>query len=448
MSVDSNLHHRISDHTAVVAIVGLGYVGMPLAATIAEAGFRVVGIDVDAARVAEVTAGRSYIGDVPSARLLPLVQRGLITATDRFRDLQECDAVIICVPTPLNKTKEPDLSFVVSALREIKHYLRRGQLVILESTTYPGFTREVALPMLEEVGYHCGQEFFLAFSPERTDPGNPRFGVKNTTKVLGGITPACTAVAAALYEQILERVHRVSSTDAAEMAKLLENTFRAVNIGLVNEVALMCNTLGIDTWEVIEAASTKPFGFMPFYPGPGLGGHCLPIDPLYLSWKLRSHNYTARFIELAQTINASMPGFVVQLAADALNDRRLAVRGARIRLYGVAYKPNIEDVRESPALEIIELLHRKGADVSYTDPHVPEVMVEERLYRAVPEADAARDIDLAIITTDHRAFDLLRLVREAPLILDTRNATRRAGLPPEFASKVVRLCPRAPPRPP
>ncbi len=433
------LKARIDARTARVAIVGLGYVGMPLATAIAQAGFEVVGLDIDEGRVAQVMRGESYIGDVPSAHLAELVTAGKVRATTRFRDLQECDAIVICVPTPLNKTKEPDLSFVVRALDEIKTYLRRGQLVILESTTYPGFTREVALPLLEEVGYRCGEEFFLAFSPERTDPGNPKFAVKNTAKVLGGITPSCTAVAQMLYTAVIDHVHVVSSTDAAEMAKLLENTFRAVNIGLVNEVALMCNTLGIDTWEVIEAASTKPFGFMPFYPGPGLGGHCLPIDPLYLSWKLRSHNYTARFIELAQTINASMPAFVVQLAADALNDRGRAVKGSRICVYGVAYKPNIEDVRESPALEIIGLLHRKGAEVTYCDPYVAEVSVEGHLFVATPEATAAQNIDLAIITTDHRTFDLERLTRNAPVVLDTRNATRRYGLPAELMAKVVRL---------
>ncbi|MBT9557335.1 MAG: nucleotide sugar dehydrogenase [Myxococcales bacterium] len=422
----------------MVAVVGMGYVGMPLAVTVADAGFSVLALDIDEARVAAIARGESYIGDIPSERLSLLVKAGKIRSTARFRELQDADAIIVCVPTPLNKTKEPDLSYVVSALREIKAYLRRGQLIILESTTYPGFTREVGLPMLEEVGYRCGEEFFLTFSPERTDPGNPRYGVSNTTKVLGGVTPTCTEMGAALYRQVIETVHVVSSTDAAEMAKLLENTFRAVNIGLVNEVALMCNTLGIDTWEVIAAASTKPFGFMPFYPGPGLGGHCLPIDPLYLSWKLRSHNYTARFIELAQTINASMPGFVVQLAADTLNDHSRAVRGSRICLYGVAYKPNIDDVRESPALEIIELLHRKGADVVYTDPHVPAIEVEGRRYASVSESDA-RTSDLAIITTDHTAFDLVALARDGHLILDTRNATRRAGVPAEYLHKVVRL---------
>jgi UDP-N-acetyl-D-glucosamine dehydrogenase len=433
------LRKRIDDREAVIAVVGLGYVGLPLAVVCANAGYTVVGIDIAQTRVDATNAGESEILDVPSEVLAKHVKSGRLRASSRFRDLQECDAIIVCVPTPLNKTKEPDLSFVVGALAEIKTFLRRGQLVILESTTYPGFTREVGQAMLEEVGYTCGEDFYLCYSPERTDPGNAVYTVDNTVKLLGGCTPKCRDMAALLYSHIIEKVHVVSSPDAAEMAKMLENTFRAVNIGLVNEVAIMCHTLGIDTWEVIEAASTKPFGFMPFYPGPGLGGHCLPIDPLYLSWKLRSHNYTARFIELAQTINASMPQFVVEMAASALNDHSKALRGSKIVVFGVAYKRDIDDVRESPALEIIHLLARKGAEVSFCDPHVPEVEIEGTIYRATLPEEALKSCDLVILTTDHTAFDLQPVVDLAPLIVDTRNATKRVKLSDKARAKVYRL---------
>ena len=430
---------KIDDLSARLGVIGLGYVGLPLAVACARAGYQVVGIDIDEAKVDAFARGESWVGDVPSAAIVELRDAGRLSATTRFRELQDTDAILICVPTPLNKTKEPDLSYVVAALKEITHFLRRGQLVVLESTTYPGFTREVGLPMLEESGYRVGHEFFLAFSPERTDPGNPHFSVRNTPKVLGGATAACSAVAHALYARFIDHVHVVSSTDAAEMAKLLENTFRAVNIGLVNEVALMCHTLGIDTWEVIAAAKSKPFGFMPFYPGPGLGGHCIPIDPLYLSWKLRSHNYTARFIELAQTVNSAMPEFVVRLVTDALNDREKAVRGSRIVVFGVAYKPDIDDVRESPALEVLGLLHRRGARVSFCDPYVASVTVEEHTYTAVPFAEALQGLDCAVITTDHRAFDLVALCEAAPTIVDTRNATGRIALSEATRQKVTRL---------
>ena len=434
------LRKRIDDRSATVAVMGLGYVGLPLAVAVAEAGFRVVGIDVDERRVKATSEGTSVINDVPSERLAACIASKRLLATTRSRDLQECDAVLVCVPTPLNKTKEPDVSYIIAALKEIAHFLRRGQLVVLESTTYPGFTAEVGLPLLEESGYRCGVEFNLAFSPERTDPGNAHYNITNTTKVLGGCTPACMMIASRLYETFVSDVHAVSSTDAAEMAKLLENTFRAVNIGLVNEVALMCHTLGIDTWEVIEAASTKPFGFMPFYPGPGLGGHCIPVDPLYLSWKLRSHNYTARFIELAQTVNASMPGFVVNMTIDALNDHSKALRGARVVVLGVAYKPDIDDVRESPALEILGLMARKGALVSYCDPYVPDIEVDGVRYEAVATSEALEACDIVVITTDHSAFDLDEVVRRAPLVVDTRNATRGVELDPaELKRKVYRL---------
>ncbi len=434
-----DLLSRIDGHEATIGVMGLGYVGLPLAMACADAGYQVVGIDIDEDRVQTLSAGRSDIRDVPSEVLAKHVVSRQFKPTSRFRDLQECDVILICVPTPLNKTKEPDVSFIVGALREVTHFLRRGQLVVLESTTYPGFTREVALPTLEESGYICGEEYFLAFSPERTDPGNAHFGVTNTTKILGGITATCTDAAARLYEQILEQVHVVSSTDTAEMVKLLENTFRAVNIGLVNEMALMCHYLGIDTWEVIEAASTKPFGFMPFYPGPGLGGHCIPVDPLYLSWKLRSHNYTARFIELAQTVNAAMPEFVVRMVGDALNDHGKPVRGSRVVVFGVAYKPDIDDIRESPALEIIGVLSRKGAIVTYSDPYVPSIQIDGQCYESVNLEQALEGTDVAVITTDHQVIDLRAVVEGAPLVVDTRNATRRVEMSEATARKVYRL---------
>ena len=432
MPTTEDLIARFEDGSATIAVMGLGYVGLPLAMACADAGYHVMGVDVDSDRVATLQAGVSDIRDVPSSKLAVHIESGRLKPTTRFRDLQECDAILICVPTPLNKTKEPDVSFIVGALKEVNHFLRRGQLIVLESTTYPGFTREVALPMLEESGWTCGDQFHLAFSPERTDPGNETWGIRNTAKILGGITERCTSTAARLYGRILEHVHVVSSTDTAEMVKLLENTFRAVNIGLVNEMALMCHTLSIDTWEVIEAASTKPFGFMPFYPGPGLGGHCIPVDPLYLSWKLRS-------LELAQTVNAAMPAFVVGMCGDALNDHGKAIRGSRVAIFGVAYKPEIDDVRESPALEIIGLLARKGADVCYCDPFVPRIEVDGVTYEAVESDLALEGVDAAVITTDHAALDLTAIVERAPLTVDTRNATRRVTMSPEAAKKVYRL---------
>jgi UDP-N-acetyl-D-glucosamine dehydrogenase len=436
---DTYLRQRIKSHEAGIAIIGLGYVGLPLAMACATNGFRVIGIDTDRNRVAQINDGNSQLNDVPSAALADLVSSGKLKATRRYRDLHDCQIAIICVPTPLNKTKDPDLSHVVDALRQTRDFLQRGQLVVLESTTYPGFTREVALPILEESGFTCGKDFFLAFSPERTDPGNAEFTVINTPKILGGATSTCAEVAKELYEKLIEKIHVVSSTDAAEMTKLLENTFRAVNIGLVNEVALMCQHLGIDTWEVIEAASTKPFGYMPFYPGPGLGGHCIPVDPLYLSWKLRSHNYTARFIELAQTVNASMPSFVVSLVADALNDQRKPVSGARIIVLGVSYKPDVADIRESPALAIMAKLSKKGAHLAYCDPYVPEITIDGQTFTALPLDEAVVDCDAVVITTDHTAFDLKSVVAQAPLIIDTRNATRRIQMSDEEKAKVVKL---------
>ena len=436
----NGLKQTIANKSATIGVMGLGYVGLPLALECARAGYRTVGIDINEARAESVQRGESHVGDISSEQLAEQVSAGRLSATANARALQECDAVLICVPTPLNKTKDPDVSFIIGALKEVMHYLRRDQLIILESTTYPGFTREVCLPTLEEgSGFECGKDFFLAFSPERTDPGNAVYQVHNTTKVLGGVTPACSELAKQLYGAFIEKVHVVSSPDVAEMSKLLENTFRAVNIGLVNEVAIMCHTLGIDTWEVIEAASTKPFGFMPFYPGPGLGGHCIPVDPLYLSWKLRSHNYTARFVELAQTINAAMPLHVVQMATDALNEHVKAVRGSKIVVMGVAYKPDIDDIRESPALEIIGLLSRKGAAVVYHDPYVDHAEIDGQEFRSVALGEALSGADLVVITTDHKMFDLALIADKAPLILDTRNAMSRATLTDAQRAKIRRL---------
>src|SRR6184192_225571 len=367
---------KIEDRAACVAVIGLGYVGLPLAVEFAKAGFRVIGIDVDAVRVGRLKRGESYIKDIPSVDLQKIIADGRFVATTALSFLAEADACCICVPTPLGKTKDPDVSFILQAARAVKSSLRRGQLIVLESTTYPGTTRELVLPMLEEDGLKVGVDFGLAFSPERIDPGNPTYGLKNTPRVVGGITPACTQMAVALYSQIVARVMPVSSVEAAEMTKLLENTFRIVNIGLVNEIAIMCDRLGINVWEVVEAASTKPYGFIPFYPGPGLGGHCIPVDPHYLSWKLRTLNYRARFIELAGEINAEMPEYWVGRVVDRLNEQGRAARGSKVLVVGVAYKKDIDDIRESPALDVIRLLQRRGAAVSYHDPHVRKLRDE------------------------------------------------------------------------
>ncbi len=407
-----------------LATIGLGYVGLPLSVEFASAGLRVTGIDVDASKVQDIVDGRSYVRDVESQRVKELVDSGRLRATDDFDVLSEHDAIVICVPTPLSKTKDPDLSLVVQATREIAKRLSRGQLVVLESTTYPGTTEELILPTLVESGLEPGDGFFLAFSPERVDPGNEHWNTKNTPKIIGGLTPRCSEVAAALYARAVDTVIPVSSTRTAEMVKLLENTFRSVNIGLVNEVALMCDRLGVDVWEVIDAAASKPFGFMPFYPGPGLGGHCIPIDPMYLSWKLKTLNYRARFIELAGEINSEMPYHVVNLIQDALNQKEKSVKGSRILLLGVSYKRDIDDVRESPALDILRILERKGGRVSYHDPHVPELKLDGAFYRSEPLDDAIRSTDCAVIVTDHSAFDVEKIVEKVPVLIDTRNATK------------------------
>jgi UDP-N-acetyl-D-glucosamine dehydrogenase len=422
--VTKGLESRIAARKATVGIVGLGYVGLPLAVEFVRAGFRVEGFDVMQDKVDLLNAGTSYIKDVPTKLVKDAVKRKRLHASTSFDGLADCDAVSICVPTPLSKTRDPDMSYVEGAAREVKKRLRPGQIIVLESTTYPGTTREVMLPMLEDGGLKAGKDFYLAFSPERVDPGNPTYGVRNTPKVIGGITAECTRLATALYAAAVDRVVPVSNTSAAEMVKLLENTFRSVNIGLVNEVAIMCDRLGLNVWEVIDAAATKPFGFMAFRPGPGLGGHCIPIDPLYLSWKLRSLNYRARFIELADSVNAEMPDHVVHKIVDALNDRSRSLKGSRILVLGVAYKRDIEDLRESPALEIIKLLREKGAEVRACDPHTGPFQVGTERFTPVPlTAKELKACHLAVITTDHKAFDYDLVCREAPVVLDTRNAT-------------------------
>jgi UDP-N-acetyl-D-glucosamine dehydrogenase len=422
--VRQQLLDRITARTATIGIVGLGYAGLPLAVAFAEAGFRTLGYDLDAGRVAAINAGASYIADVPSERLAALT--GRLSATSDDAALADCDAITICVPTPLAKAQAPDISAIVAAADTIARRLRPGQLVVLESTTYPGTTEEVVLPKLAAGGRRAGEDFFLAFAPERIDPGNRHFAARNTPKLVGGVTPACREVASALYGQIVERVVPVSSTRTAEMAKLLENTFRAVNIALVNEMAIMCNALGIDVWEVIDAAATKPFGFMPFYPGPGLGGHCIPVDPFYLSWKLKTLNQTSRFIELAGEINGRMPGFVVGKVVDALNERRQAVNGATVLVLGVAYKADVADTRESPALEILQLLAAKGAVVHYHDPYVPRLEVNDQLRLASVALDAATvgAADCVVICANHSSYDWARLAEWARLIVDTRNAMK------------------------
>jgi len=420
------LLERINGRAARVGIIGIGYVGLPLAVAFAEAGFTVVGIDVAANRVASLNAGISHIEDVPSAKIAELRALGRFSATTDYGILPELDAISICVPTPLRKTRDPDISYIVAVAEQLARYLRPGQVIVLESTTYPGTTREVILPQLEARGLIVGQDYFLAFSPERVDPGRVDWTTYNTPKVMGGMTPACLAVSRALYEQAIQRIVPVSSPEAAEMVKLLENTFRAVNIGLVNEVLLMCDRLGLNVWEVIEAAATKPFGFMKFTPGPGLGGHCIPIDPLYLSWKLKTLNYNARFIELASEVNTSMPPYWVQKVMDTLNDHGKALRGSNVLVVGVAYKKDVNDVRESPALDIIHLLENKGAHVTYHDPHVPSIVVEETKYVSVVDFDTSlRESDCTIIVTDHTGYDWVHIHATATCVVDTRWTTRK-----------------------
>jgi len=418
--------------TPTVGIIGLGYVGLPLAVAFAESGARVLGVDRDAHRVEHVRAGRSFVEDVPAAALAPLLASGRLAASTDVATLARADAIVICVPTPLGKSKEPDISFIVGAADAVAGIIRRGQLVVLESTTYPGTTQEVLLPRFAARGLRAGEDFFLAFSPERIDPGNRTYTLRDIPKVVGGLTPACRDLATALYARVAAQVVPVSGPETAEMVKLFENTFRSVNIALVNEFAIMCRRLGISVWEVIQAAATKPFGFMPFYPGPGLGGHCLPSDPHYLSWRVRLEGYEPRFIAFADEINRQMPGYVVGLVADALNERGRALRDARILVLGVAYKPNVSDTRDSPALEILETLARKGAQVEYHDPLVPAVQVGTTTRESI--AWSAADLggrDVVLILTPHDGYDWKAIVRDARLVVDTRNATGSlAPLPP------------------
>lgn len=417
---------KIVSRKAKVAIIGLGYVGLPLAVEYASKGFCVSGIDIDARKVNAINKGQSYILDVPTAVLKSLVTSNRLKAFDNYKMLSLQDAIIICVPTPLRKTKEPDLSYIVNAVEEIAKFIRKNQLVVLESTTYPGTTEEIILPILSASGLTAGKDFFLAFSPERVDPSNKEFTTGNIPKVVGGITKECTQMARLLYGQIIKKVIPVSSSRVAEMVKLLENTFRSVNIGMVNELALMCNRLNIDVWEVIEAAKTKPFGFMPFYPGPGLGGHCIPIDPIYLSWKARLHDFEARFIELASTVNSNMPYYVVERIVQILNDMKKSLNGSKILVLGVAYKRDVNDLRESPALEIIEILVKKGAIINYHDPYTPSFAYKHiHMKNASLTKNNLKNCDCVVILTDHSNVDYEYVIQNARVIFDTRNALRK-----------------------
>jgi len=424
------LEQKLTDRTARTGVIGLGYVGLPLAVELARAGFTAVGLDLDARKVNLINKGESYIPDVPTHEVAEFSKAGRLSASTDAGVLRTVDTINICVPTPLRKTKDPDLSYVVSAVEMVAAHLRPGHLVILESTTYPGTTDEVVRPILEKGGLVAGRDFYLAFSPERVDPGNPHFTTRNVPKVVGGTTPTCTRLAKALYSASIETVIEVSSTRVAEMVKLLENTFRAVNIGLVNELALMCDRLGLSVWEVVDAAATKPFGFMPFYPGPGLGGHCIPIDPFYLSWKVKEVGFEARFIELAGHVNGAMPHHVVDKVADALNSQSKAIRGSKLLVLGIAYKKDIDDVRESPALDIMAVLEQKGGKVEYHDPYVAHL--DSRDWPAAKEMDSVALTDAAlaaadciVIVTNHGTFDYDRIVKHAKLVVDTRNAVKK-----------------------
>jgi len=419
------LRKRITTKKARVGVLGLGYVGLPLAVEFAHAGFEVVGFDVQQAKVDQFNSGQSYVKDVKDEVFRPLIESGKLRATTDFSVIRDLDTVDICVPTPLRKTKDPDMSFVVSATDEIAKYIHPGLLVMLESTTYPGTTDELLLPKLESSGLKVGEDFFLCFSPERVDPGNPKYQTSNIPKVVGGITSQCTDIGALFYKQALETVVPVSSTRVAEMVKLLENTFRMINIGLVNELALMCDRMNIDVWEVIDAAATKPFGFMPFYPGPGLGGHCIPIDPFYLSWKSKEAGIEARFIELAGYINGRMPEFVIEKVQNALNDASKPVRGSHVHILGTAYKRDIDDVRESPALDIVMLLQRRGARVTFSDPFVSKIHINGDVLEAQEMLPAVESADCVVIVTDHTGVDYKAVVGRSKLIVDTRNALKK-----------------------
>lgn len=422
--IRSTLERKLRERSAKMAVLGLGYVGLPFATVFAEAGFEVIGIDPDQRKSEAINAGKSYIGDIEGEQVARLVKAQKLRATTDFSELAKADAVSICVPTPLRKTGDPDLSFIVSATEKLAEHMHPGMVIVLESTTYPGTTRELMLDMLaSKSGLKVGEDFFLAFSPERVDPGRTDWTTVNMPKVVGGITKACGEVASFWYSQALKTVVLVSTAEVAEMAKLLENTFRMVNIGLVNELALMCNRLGVDVWEVIDAAATKPFGFMKFTPGPGLGGHCIPIDPLYLSWKLKELNYTARFIELASEINTSMPRYVVGRVQDALNEHSKSLNGSKVLVLGTAYKPDIDDLRESPALDVIALLREKKAEVVYHDPYVPHIDHEDWTLDSVPDyLKASKEADVVVIVTNHKAYDYPALLKQSQLIVDPRNA--------------------------
>ena len=432
----ATLLEKIKKHDAKVAVIGIGYVGLPLCTEMAGAGFHTIGYDKDPNKVNSVIAGKSYIKDIPDSVLAPLVKSGKLTASTDPKVLGEADVVVICVPTPLNKTKEPDNGFILMAADDLRGQLHKDMLIVLESTSFPGFTREVLLPKLTENGMKVGEDFFLCFSPERVDPGNEKWHTKNTPKVVGGTTPRCLEAIQAMYGEVLEKLVPVGSTDAAEMVKLLENTFRAVNIGLVNEVCIMCHKLGLNTWEVIDAAATKPFGFMRFYPGPGLGGHCIPVDPLYLSWKLKTLKYEARFIELADDINTHMPHLVVEKISDALNDQKKAMNGSKVLILGVAYKKDIDDVRESPALDIIELLQEKGTEVSYHDPYAASIRIHDQALKSVPLTGLDK-YDCVVVVTDHTSIDYKLVCAQAKVIVDTRNALKNVRA--DAKAKIISL---------
>ncbi|MCA1625209.1 MAG: nucleotide sugar dehydrogenase [Acidobacteria bacterium] len=444
--IKDDFNDLITKKTARIGVIGLGYVGLPLIVEFASKGFEGIGFEVDQKKADDINAGKSYIVDVTSENVKKCVDAGKLKATTDFSELNKCDVIIICVPTPLRKTKDPDMSYILAAGEQIQKYMRRGQLIILESTTYPGTTDEVLQPMFEEKGFKLDKDFLLAFSPERVDPGNPQFQTHNIPKVVGGVTKDSGEVASLLYAQIVENVHSVSSARVAEACKLWENTFRAINIGMANEMAKVCNALGIDTWEVVRAAATKPFGFMAFYPGPGIGGHCIPLDPHYLSWKARQHGFDSQFISLAEQVNSGMPKYVVKLVSDALNNEKKSVNGSRVLILGVAYKKDIDDMRESPALSVIDLLRSKGAEVIYHDPFVPEVHFDhaytigagDPIYNTELSDDLIKSADCVIICTEHSNIDYGRITQIASLIVDTRNALGEE-LRENSKAKIVRL---------